>query len=274
MQKIPIIMIKTDMKELYVSKYMLRRTRGGQFVLDLIKYMGNLHSLRRLDTENAYFAIADVNYKSENEEVTCKLGKKFEKYEQKATITVTLNDKDRKKFVPYRIRIFCNSVALKENSNDENFLNFMPRNEIWITYRNESEKKVFKFEINPPVPNLDKVLYELDPYYSSIKNVYWLDQYTYYKENQVYKFTVEWAEEMLQKLQDMPDDDMPIYPSHKGIWTYEKIEEKKNRNLPAEIYLERCNGNPNKKFWQTYLRNFKELDVIFNEDFKEGKVLE
>ena len=54
MHKTPIILIKKDRETMYVSKYMIRKTNGGQLILDLIKYMGTLHTLQKLKTEEVF----------------------------------------------------------------------------------------------------------------------------------------------------------------------------------------------------------------------------
>lgn len=276
MHKTPIILIKKNRKEMYVSKYMVRRTNGGQLVLDLIKYMGNLHTLSRLNTEEAYFAITDIDYYSEeaNESVTTKIGEGFKQIGQTKNVVVTLNDKDRMRYSPYTITIFCNNVYFQRL--EEYNANFEPsEDEIIMQFRSGEETEYFKFgkKNRASVPDLSNLILERNTYYASVQNVGWFDRYNYYKVGQVFNFTVQWAKEMLTKLRDIDNEDI-VYPTLSGEWIVDKTDREK-KVLPRELYgKELTEKAPTKIFWEWYLSVFDaDVSVAYSQKFPEGRVI-
>lgn len=274
MRKTSIILIKNNMKELYVSKYMLRKTKNGQYVMDLIKYMGNLHTLEKLNTEEAYLAIEDLSYYSEEEDtlVSYQLGEKFAEMAQTITVVVTLKDKDKLKFKPYRLHIFGNNISLKKGISEEEIEKYG----LTLTYKEKDETEKFEFITSrrTKIVDLEQVLEEKDEYLANLSNVIWLDKYNYCKKAHIHIFSKKWAEEMRSKLDQIEDENIAIYPSLTGQWLTTPIGERPNRNFPYYLYEKTCKGNPNKKFWKKYLKNFRERKVIFNTRFNEGKIID
>lgn len=278
MHKTPIIMVKNHLGKLYVSKYMIRRTNGGQLVLDLIKYMGNLHTLNRLNTEEAYFAIEDVNYYSEENDAIVKsfLGKDFEKIEQKETVVVTLNDKDCMKYRPYRIRIFCNNVRLQKFTDCEDEKFTIKNNELWLEFKKGDQTTRFKFykSTRSITPDLSNLYLERNTHDANISNVYWIDKSNCYRKSHVTIFSVKWAKEMLSELDKIKEEKRSIYPTAEGIWIKEKTS-CMYKVLPVDAYKSFTqNKHYGKSFWVKYFENFQEdIHVVFNDRFPNGKII-
>lgn len=185
MHKTPIILIKKNRETMYVSKYMIRRTEGGQLVLDLIKYMGNLHTLQRLKTEEAYFALPYKEYQSMRKQIQVEtfVGSKFAELGQEENVVVTLNDRDTHRFYPYRITIFGNNVELLADEKDN--LSPAKDDEAVINYSEAGNRKCFRFKMKKrsKPADLSQVYTERNPYYACVKNVRWIDDDTYCKED-------------------------------------------------------------------------------------------
>ena len=273
MHKTPIILIKKDRETMYVSKYMIRKTNGGQLILDLIKYMGTLHTLQKLKTEEAYFALPHKDYYSSIKgiKVESSVGEQFAALGQEISVVVTLNDRDRNRYFPYRVTIFGNNVEFLASEKD-NF-DSIAENEDGISYYvKDIEEKRFRFRIHnrsKPV-NLEAVYTERNPYYACVKNIGWINDEIYYKEDQVVVFDEEWAKDMLEKLRKI-DPDKKVYPTLSGEWTTtEKSQEQKV--LPKSEYNRRV---PKKAFWEEYLSDFTEVRAVYlKKFFKGGRVVE
>lgn len=268
MHKTPIILIKKDRETMYVSKYMIRKTNGGQLILDLIKYMGTLHTLKKLRTEEAYFALPHKDYYSSIKGIQVKscVGEQFATLGQERSVVVTLNDRDRKRYFPYRITIFGNNVEFLANKTD-NFDEIATDEAAIDYYVKEGEKKRFRFKMrnrSKPV-DLEAVYTERDPYYACVKNIGWINDEIYYKEDQVVVFNAQWAKEMLEKLKAIhPDAD--VYPTISGEWIERAIDPEK-KVLPKSEYERQ---SPKKEFWETYLSNFTEIKAVYLEKFFKG----
>ena len=267
MHKTPIILIKKDRETMYVSKYMIRRTNGGQLILDLIKYMGSLHTLKKLKTEEAYFALPHKDYYSSIKEIRVEssVGERFATLGQERSVVVTLNDRDRKRYFPYRITIFGNNVEFLADETD-NF-DDIADNEAAIDYYSKEDAKRFRFRMrnrSKPV-DLEAVYTEKDPYYACVKNVGWVNDEIYYKEDQVDIFDSEWANSMREKLK-AESSDTNIYPTLSGEWIKSQNDPEK-KVLPKSEY---DHNIPKKEFWEKYLSNFTEIKVVYLEKFFKG----
>lgn len=268
MHKTPIILIKKDRETMYVSKYMIRKTNGGQLILDLIKYMGSLHTLEKLKTEEAYFALPHKDYYSSRKGiiVESRVGEQFATLGQERSVVVTLNDKDRTRYFPYRITIFGNNVEFLANETD-NFDEIATDEAAIDYYAKEGEKKRFRFKMHnrsKPV-DLEAVYTERDPYYACVKNVGWINDAIYYKEDVVVIFSKQWAKDMLEKLESI-DAETKVYPTLSGEWI-EYQNDPVKKVLPKSEYGRNV---PKKEFWREYLSNFTEVKAVYLEKFFKG----
>lgn len=266
-----VILVRTDTKELYVNKYIVRKTNEGQLVLDLIKYMGNMHDLERLNTEEAYLGIVMNNYHYSKVRVEAKIGEAFEEMAQVQTVVVTLHDKNSPKYKPYQVMLLHNNVHLEKIDADEEP---EPREDEVIIEFKSRRKKYFllRKRRRSSIMNLKKIRVERETVYAEVKSIGWFDKANYYKLEDVYTFTREWAENMRTKLSEIEPGKV-IYPTLSGEWI-SKREEPVKKVLPRGLYWEKMQGTrATKDFWEWYLKTFTEVDVVYSERIPAGRAI-
>lgn len=271
MHKTSVILLRNDLKELYVNKYIARKTNEGQLVLDLIERMGRIYELKHMNTEEAFLATMRKSYHEKKRKVKVKIGEAFEEVRQAENVVVTLHDKDMETYRPYQIMLFYNNVVLEKLKPGET-----PEpmeEELLVEVRGRRKNLfVFKKTKSSGIPDMERIFTERIPIYAEVKSVDWLDENTHYKLGDVDIFTKEWAEMMIAKLDDL-DEDAVVYPALNGEWV-PKQKDFSKKMLPRELYCEKLRGTrANKDFWEWYLENFKEVEVEYSENSPEGKVI-
>lgn len=270
MRKTSLILIRTDKKEVYISRYNVRKTNGGQLVLELEERKGSIYQLN-LDTEEAFVGIMKKNYYNDHRsKIKTQIGEALQEIAQEATVVVTLNDKDFETYLPYQIIIFYNNM-LQERVNSKRSVDAL-ENEIIIEVNN-GQKDIFSLRKtnDSSFINLEKIRPEENPLYANIQNVEWIN-YKYHKSNTC-MFTREWANNMLKKLLKVKSNDTIIYPTFKGKWIKSIKNSKIIKVLPKTAYEKELNGGKaTKEFWKRYLCNIVEIEVEYPVE-EEGVVI-
>lgn len=270
MHKTSVILVRTDKRELYANKYDVRKTNEGQLVLSLIERIGSILNFEKFNTDRSYLALMTTNFHEGKKRVRTKLGEAFNEIVQVQNVVATLYDSEMERFRPYRIMIFCNSVHFERLAATEALEPL--ENEIIIEYKGR-RKRTFSFRrtYDSSVPDLRRTYTERSPTYANIKSVGWIDENTYYRLEDAYVFSREWAEYMLQKLEEV--EESIVYPTLSREWV-SKREDFEKKVLPREVYWEKMRGTTaNKDFWRWYLNTFKETEVVFSNKFPWGKVI-
>lgn len=264
-----LVLIRTDTKDVYVNQYNVRKTLGGQLVLELEERKGSIYQLN-LDTEEAFVAIMINDYYSRKRKVKAIIGGALQEIAQEISVVATLNDEDFEKYVPYRIVFFCNNMLL-ERVNSTKSVDIL-ENEILIEV-DKGKKTIFSIRKTNTSSyiNLEKIRPEENPLYANIQNVEWVDKNRYNK-NDTYIFDREWANSMLRKLLKIKNNDTIIYPTLKGKWVKEKNSAKKV--LPEAAYKKFLKGRQTTKdFWREYLQNILKIEVEYPEESAEGIII-
>lgn len=253
---------------LIANKYVVRRTNKYQLILELVGYIGSLHKLDELYTENSYFAIVEC-CNNGHTEVNLKVGEQLGKDKSK-TVVVTKKNESNFDFKPYKISIFFNYAYVKLEVEDY-FLK-PETDEIIIEWRNKSQRNYYLVTKSAESSKYTEVKQLIiDEQFADMQGVYWIDESHVYHSGERVTFTTRWARKMKKELNKISDNTKKIYPTFEGDWVTSRKNTQK-KVLPIELYSKKAK-KINKDFWMEYLKEFKNVAVAYTSEFPKGKVI-